>query len=982
VKGLTFDQMERYRGAGLILSILNKRKNLKLRVLDLGGYFVSIEGQSMLPMMLLHPELDCVVADVAACDLPGYLRLQPDSSLPFDDGEFDVTVCLDVLEHIKQDQRQRFIDEALRVTSGVLIMAAPFYHPMRNNADQWLKDFHETLLKQSNAMLDEHLLNGLPDASVFERILKEQHLDYYSFQNGHLGTWRWIMALKHLLLLSNGPAVCLNFEHELLPWAEPTTLDGPGYRDIYVILKDPTFGNLSLEKIKNTVAQAKRNIRNKSRLKAGETIETIGSKYLLSTGLSIREFQRIVKQQNLTTHSLQLEQLKLERVLSSTRFQFDRMIQHANKLNQDIREKDLYIQQLIDMDKQKAEITKQHIDEYELGLNELRTSAAYRTGTVMLAPLKKIIKLMRNAEGQVTKIPDKKTVEGQVTKIPDPRLSTICHNITFSVLVPVYNTDETVFRAMLDSVIAQTYTRWQLCLVDDASTTDSPRQIIIEYAQREPERILYKLSKKNSGIAVATRKAADMATGEFVCLLDHDDLLDPDALMEVARQLDVTPDADYIYSDEDKVSNDGSEFCQPYFKPDFDPDLLLCNNYLNHFSVIRKTLFDEVGGYREGFDGSQDYDLYLRVTEKARKIAHIAKILYHWRMVPDSTSVDPSAKGGLYRDSSIKTLESAMKRRDINAKIEKGLSPGSYRVHYHVEPGQKVSIIIPTRNAVELLEQCITTIETHTNYPDYEIVVVDNGSNDPLTLNYLDQKSKESDRFKCLKFDRRFNFSEINNYAVEKTESPYLVFLNNDIEITDDGWLTAMLEHGQRSEIGAVGAKLLYPDGRIQHAGVFLGQGGVAGHPFKNLPENNGAYFGHSNLVKNYSAVTAACILTRRDVFREVGGFNDELAVSFGDIDFCMEICKLGYRIVYTPYARMIHHESVSRLDDNDAPRRPRFHSEITYMISKWGQALYNDPYLNPNISILKFDMSQRDPHENETLDAFRKAFSGFIPGM
>ncbi|MCD4652687.1 glycosyltransferase family 2 protein, partial [bacterium] len=857
----------------------------------------------------------------------------------------------------------------------------PFYHPLREAADQWLMEYGNALLKTPNPMLQEHLQNGLPEAAVLEAHLKEQNCDYFSFPNGHLGFWRLIMAVKHLILLSSGPESCMNFEQDTLPWAESTVLEGPGYRDVYVILKNGCSANLSL--FKTVLAQAKRTIRNKRRSQEGQTIETICSSHLQIPGLALREFAKIIQQQNMTNHEIRLEQLRLKTIVKSTRFQLDRIHQHARKLGQDIREKDLYIHQLLEREKQKDEAAGIHINEYERGLEELRSSSAYRAGKIVLAPLKMAVKLARKSEGQVTKPQTISTPDCSISKtVPDSRLLTLSHQNTFSILVPVYNTDNTVLRAMLDSVLAQTYPYWQLCLVDDSSPENSPREIIAEYAQVDPERIHYTFATENKGIAVATRKAADIATGEFVCLLDHDDLLDPDALMEIARQLDVTPDADYIYSDENKISNDGTEYSQPYYKPDFDPDLLLCNNYLNHFSVIRKTLFDKIGGYREGFDGSQDYDLYLRVTENAREIAHVAKILYHWRMVPESTAVDPAAKGGLYRDSSFRVLESAIERRNLNAVVEKGLSPGTYRVRYHVEPEHRVSIIIPTRNAVELVEHCVSTIEKYTLYPDYEIIVVDNGSDDRLTLEYLDQKTKESKRFKCLKFDRRFNFSEINNYAVKNTDAPYLLFLNNDIEITDDGWLTAMLEHAQRSEIGAVGAKLLYPDGRIQHAGVILGQGGIAGHPFKEMPEYNGVYFGHSNLVKNYSAVTAACLLTRRDVFQEAGGFNEELAVSFGDIDFCMEIRRLGYRIVYTPYARIIHHESVSRLDDNDASRRPRFQSEITYMISKWGNVLYNDPYLNHNLSILKYDMSPREPSENATLDAFRKAFSGFIPGM
>lgn len=989
MKGLTFDQVERYRGAALVLEMLREFAP-EPNILDIGGYFETLTGKPLLPCHQILKNCKCSVVDTVAADLPGYQSISPDQPLPFDDNAFDLTICMDVFEHIHPTRRMMFLDDALRVTSNVLLLGAPFYHEHRVAADRWLAHYHNLLLNKANPMLQEHLENGLPETEPFLSMLKKRGLHYTSFMNSDLGKWRLVMAVKHLLQLSSGPDAVMTFEYELLPLAEPVCTSAPGYRDMYVIFKNPdwftdTFTQ-SLTSIKNETSQKKHD--------SVRELNTVVSQYLEYAGKTITEFRQ-------TQYDLSFSITQLQRTIRLLQIDLDRL--HIQAREQDlsirikdacIQEKDAYINDLIEQIERQSQETKYHVQEYEKGLDSLRHSASFRTGVAILSPFRVAANLFRKtppspSEAQTIQSSEslqKTKLEPSVESIEseqwDSRVKLLDNKHLFSILVPVYATEEKILRATLESVLAQRYPFWELCIVDDASPNEEPRRIVQEYARKDPERIRFLFSETNGGIAVATNQAAKMAKGEFICLLDHDDLLDPEALMEVALELQVKPDTDYFYSDEDKVNMVGDEFSQPFYKPDFDPDLLLCNNYLNHFSVIRRSLFECVGGFREGFDGSQDYDLYLRVTEKARRIVHIPKILYHWRMIPNSTAVDPEAKGGLYRESSVKALQAAIERRGLKAQVEKGLSPGSYRVRYDVGDHPKVSIIIPTRNAVDLLDTCITSIEKHTIYPNYEILVVDNNSDDILLHTFLDTMQTKNKRFRSVKYPGRFNFSSINNHAVQHTDADVYLFLNNDIEVTENGWLTAMMEHGQREEVGIVGAKLLYPNGLIQHAGVILGMGGIAGHPFKGMPENNGVYFGHSNMIKNYSAVTAACLLIRKTVFEEAGGFNEELAVSFGDIDLCMEVRRRGYRIIYTPYARLIHHESLSRLDDNDPVRRPRFNAEITYMQTKWGNTLYEDPYLNPNLSILEYDMRLRSEEENSALEKFRKAFSGFIPAM
>ena len=957
MNGMTFDQVERYRGAALIVERIRKAVGMPdPRILDIGGFFRTLAGTPLLPGPKMIPDCDFRVVDVEPAELPGYQVVVPGQPLPFAADEFQITICMDVLEHIAPASRVNFVEDALRVTSGVLILGAPFQHPARVAADRWLAEYLDVILGDKNPMLQEHLRHGLPDAGVLRVALDVAGLRYFSFPNGDLGQWRTVMAVKHLVQLAKGAGISMEFEREMMPWADPVCVTEPGYRDMFIVFRNRDWDTAALEAdIRSHLELARDAIWARS----GDEAAAVVGRYLEMAGATIGELGRI------RIHD-RLSYLRLQGELTAQWAISDELVVQNRQQALSIHEKSLSINEMATQ-LEKYRGLERHLAEYDRGLAELRRSAVYRTGKIVLAPIKMLVNLLKHepgsdsSPGPVDSCPGSvadaaATPNGCITasgpvrdKDPgtadplwkDPRIGGMSHRFVFSILVPVYNTDERVFRAMLDSVLAQSYPLWQLCLVDDASPDEAPRRIVGEYARREPERIRYEFSETNGGIAVATNRAAALATGEFVCLLDHDDLLDPEALMEVALRLHLMPETDYLYSDEDKVSQDGREFSQAYFKPDFDPELLMCNNYLNHFSVIRRDVFRDVGGFREGFDGSQDYDLYLRVTEKAARIVHIPKVLYHWRMVPDSTAVDPEAKGGMYRESSFRALREAVTRRGLDATVEQGLSPGSYRVRHRVAERKKVCIIIPTRNALNLVETCIASIRRYTRYENYEILVVDNNSDDPVLGIYLEEERRRWRNTRRIAFPGRFNFSQINNFAVKNTDAEYLLFMNNDIEATVEGWLESMLEYAQYPEIGAVGAKLLYPDGTIQHAGVMLGMGGIAGHPFKGIPEHNCACFGHTQMVKDYSAVTAACMLMRREVFEIAGGFNEELAVSFGDIDICMEIRRLGYRIVYTPYARMIHHESVSRKDDNEMPRRPRFHSEITYMISKWGKTLY-----------------------------------------
>jgi GT2 family glycosyltransferase/ubiquinone/menaquinone biosynthesis C-methylase UbiE len=623
----------------------------------------------------------------------------------------------------------------------------------------------------------------------------------------------------------------------------------------------------------------------------------------------------------------------------------------------------------------------------------LKGSWSYRVGKLILSPVA-IFKKALGAPAGPSPIPSEGKApepysglkaEREAAEIARPELEarrdTLKRKPLFSIITPVYNTDPEILRETLDSVLAQIYDNWQLCLADDCSDRDETRATLAEYAEKHPDKIKTTRLEKNSGIAVASNRAADLAEGEFLCLLDHDDILAPDALLAVAESLNAAyergegHETDLIYSDQDRLTLDG-QLIEPYYKPDFSPELLLSGNYITHFSTIRASLFRELGGFREGFDGSQDYDLILRVTEKARAIQHVPKVLYHWKMIPGSTAQSDKAKGGPWRESSKEALRSMIARRGWKATVENAEIPSHYRVRFDTNPQDKVAIIVPTKDRVDLLKALLNSIEEKTEHPNYEVLVVCNNCEDAETFRYLEAENKESGgKVRHIRLDIPFNFSRINNLAVAQTDAPYLLFLNNDIEVLRSGWLSAMLEHAQRSEIGAVGAKLLYPSGRVQHAGVILGLHGIAGHSHVHFPRDSPGYFGHARLVKNYSAVTAACLMTRRDVFERVGGFNEALAVAFNDVDWCLRVRAAGYRIVFTPYAELCHKESESRGDDLSPRHERRFHSEISFMLDKWGETLFRDPCHNPNLTLWRLDFSARNAEDEARTAMFKTRY-------
>jgi O-antigen biosynthesis protein len=520
-----------------------------------------------------------------------------------------------------------------------------------------------------------------------------------------------------------------------------------------------------------------------------------------------------------------------------------------------------------------------------------------------------------------------------------------------SVLMPVYNTPERWLVRAIDSVREQVYENWELCLADDASTEPHVRPLLERYAAADP-RIHVVFRAQNGHISHASNSALELAHGEFVALLDHDDELAPDALAEVVLLLAGRPDADIVYTDEDKIDEAGRRYT-PYFKPDYLPDLLKGQNCLSHLSVFRTALMRTVGGFRPGYEGSQDWDLALRVVDRTTpdRVRHIPKVLYHWRAISGSTAREVSEKD-YSLDAARRALLDHFARRQIEVDVRP--VPGSHWQIVYPLPARHplVSIVIPTYNAAALLHTCVASIFARTDYAPYEIVIVNNRSDDPETLALFAELTQEPN-VHVIDYDAPFNFSALNNFAVRQTRGDVLCLLNNDVEVVTHRWLDELVSHAVRPEIGAVGAMLYFPDLTMQHAGVVLGLGGVANHAFIKHPHGTGGQMNRARLVQNYSAVTAACLVIRRAVFEQVGGFNEtDLPIAFNDIDFCLRVRAAGYRNLWTPFAELIHHESASRGKEDTPEKQARFDREVAYMRRTWGEQLDHDPAYNLNLAL------------------------------
>ena len=524
----------------------------------------------------------------------------------------------------------------------------------------------------------------------------------------------------------------------------------------------------------------------------------------------------------------------------------------------------------------------------------------------------------------------------------------------FSVVVPLYHTPAKFLKDLVRSMMYQSYANWELCLVN-ASPEDVHLTSLLENWAMRDKRIRVIRLEKNLGIAQNTNSGIEASTGEFIAFLDHDDFLEPDALFCYVDALNKDKTIDVFYSDEDKTDEYAAHYFYPHFKSDFNIDLLHANNYMCHFLAVRKSLVDTVGGLNEKFDGAQDYDFVLRLTENTKKIYHCPRILYHWRCSNQSTAANQGNK--MYAIHAGKAaLNAHYKRIGWNARAQEGAVDGWYQTKFTLKEEPLVSILIPNKDHTDDLDVCLNSFFERADYQNYEFIIIENNSVLPETFAYYEKIEKEHDNVKVVYWEAGFNYSAINNFGFKFAKGDYIMLLNNDVELITPDIFQSMLGFCMRPEVGIVGAKLLYNDHTVQHAGVLVGAGGLADHVFKGIHEDDPGYMGRAISSQDVSAVTAACLLVKRSVYEEVGGLEEEFQVAFNDVDFCLKVRKAGYLIVYDADVKLFHYESKSRGMEDTTDRFIRFGNEMMLLNSKWDiLSTFVDPYYNPNLSYLEY---------------------------
>ena len=602
----------------------------------------------------------------------------------------------------------------------------------------------------------------------------------------------------------------------------------------------------------------------------------------------------------------------------------------------------------------KADILAKKLDKYvEKGIRYWKSQGAAALAEKVVTKVKNVRQGPPSYQKWIRHhLPDRNELEKQ-------KKTSFGYRPKLSFVVPLYKTPEKYLRRLTESFQEQTYSNWELCF-SDGSGAQSPLTELLKELTAKDNRIKYVSHEESLQISENTNSAIEIATGDFIAFADHDDELTPNALFECVKAINEKPQTLVIYTDEDKMSMDGHKFFQPHFKPDYNPDLLCTVNYICHLFVVSRKVIEKVGGLRSEFDGAQDYDFVLRCVEavKDEEICHIPKILYHWRCHEDSTAENPESK--LYAfEAGRRAVQAHYERTGIHAEVFKGEYLGLYRTKFIRDHDPLISIIIPNKDHIDDLKRCMESIEQKSTYKNYEYIIVENNSTDSATFDYYKKLEAENPKVRMVYWDGVFNYSAINNYGASFAKGEYLLLLNNDTEIINPDCLEELLGYCMRKDVGAVGARLYYEDDTIQHAGVVIGFGGIAGHCFVQQKRGTTGYCHRIICAQDYSAVTAACMMVKKSAFDAVGGLSEELAVAFNDIDFCMKLRKAEYLIVYNPYAELYHYESKSRGLEDTPEKVARFNKEIATFEKKWPEILENgDPYYNPNLTLKSQDFS------------------------
>lgn len=909
---LSPDGFTRYYLLSRIINAYNKTPTKTVTLLDVGG-----KG-TLLPKFLDEKKsYRITVLDILPEDkkqsLPYTYRQASATKQPFRENTFDVVVSTDVLEHIVDKQKKKFLSECIRVAKDIVVIAAPLQHPIVDTAEHIANDFYRQHNGEDHLWLKEHFVFGKPKAEVIETYLSEQNLSFVKFESNNIHNW----------LATTLPSFLIPKYPQLLPKLQELNsffnthlfalndFQSPGYRTFYIIFKNK-----------------KRVLAKKDIIRAVIDHQKMLRLQKLSTDL----LGAATEQTDKAKKQLEVAHYELHQVYSSKKYK------------------------LLHMSAKLLHVSKRLIKNPKRFVSLIKI--LFHSGPKgIIIKFKQLFFLKSINDQYAIWVKNHALREHDLIRQRE-QSKQFLYRPLISIITPTYNTPKTFLIDCIESVLAQTYDNWELCLADDASTHPHVVKILKSYSKKDI-RIKVVWRKQNGHISEASNTALESAHGEFIALLDHDDVLWPNALFETVQLLKEYQDADFIYTDEDKLDLDGKTHVDPFFKPDWSPDYLRSINYITHFAVIRKSLAIKAGSFRKGYEGAQDWDLFLRTTQLTNKVYHIPTILYSWRKSPFSTASEKHAervKRYAY-DAQKKAIADDIQRRGYTGNVVATSLDGVWRVQYDIFGNAKVSIIIPTKDAYGYITKCITSIQKKTTYKNYEILVIDTGSTDNSVLTFY-KKLRLDKRIRILHWKKAFNFSAVCNYGAKMASGDYLLFLNNDTEVITLQWLEGMLEHAQRDWVGAVGAKLLYPDGTIQHLGGILGipgddhEIGIAGHAFRG---NFGEFLHHDRLsIKNYSFVTGACLMVSRKKFEHIGGFNEAFRIAWNDIDLCLRLySELKLYNLVTPHVALIHHEAVTIKrpgeKGRDMAERKR---EIELFRSKWEGLRKRDPFYNANLSL------------------------------
>lgn len=1061
---VAFDQYQRYETISRIINYYRGQKSSKVfRILELGA-------NEHKDMRLFLPDDEILFTDIVLTET---MKNDPDfqqadgTALPFEDKSFDFVFAADVLEHIPNQKRERFLSEACRVAEKCAILSFPFQSSDVVDAEMRVNSYYKAISGQNFIWLYEHSINGLPKTEEIENILNQLNCCYFSFTHGDIKTWEkmWYCVFD-AIFAPETLEYHENIDHYYNCNLYIGDISESCYRAYYVISEEELSGlnqyisgmwvqsvHEKIEFLKilfqahkhihplfmqdrmhreltdkevhiqnltaiHDAAQAQwaaqeEQYRQRQRADAEALadkevhIQNLTAMYDASEKQWAAREEQYQQRQRSDADTLAEKETQLRQYEQQREADSQKLAEQEQQLERYRVQRESDVRILAQAEQQCAEIGKElahYQQHYHAAINqreELKqqlAQAQYAYKVISNAFFWKITKPFRAALDMVKslmkrnrythllgkglkcwkengfaytwkKVQDRRHHRQDFEKAKQPLFTlkeleqqekdVFQKNIKFSVLVPLYNTPERFLHEMIQSVLDQTYGNWELCMADGSDRQHKEVERICKSYMRKDSRVQYKKLEQNLGISENTNACIEMATGDYIALLDHDDLLHPAALHEVMKAI-CEQSADFIYTDENTFHEKPEDAYCPHFKPDFAPDTLRSYNYICHLTVFQRALIEQLGeAFRAKCDGSQDYDLVLRLTEKAEHIVHIPEILYYWRSHGISVASDITAKPYTIMAAKL-ALTEHLERIGLNGVILDARIPSTYRIAYEIKDTPLVSIIIPNKDHVDDLRKCIESIQTKSTYSNWEIVIVENNSVERETFDYYEELQRDR-RIQVVFWEGPFNYSAINNFGMEYTQGTHLLLLNNDVEIITADWIEEMLMFSQRNDVGAVGAMLYYPDETVQHAGVILGIGGVGGHAHKYFRRGDNGYMSRMAIVQNYTAVTAACMMIRREVWDTVNGLDESFAVAFNDVDLCMRIRRAGYLIVWTPYAELYHYESRSRGLEDTPEKQRRFSEEVRRFQTRWAKELEKgDPYYNPNFTLDREDFSLR----------------------